>query len=269
MVKEGPKRIIALALGREFDPESVRNIFGRTFPRWDEPLVLTLKSGAELYVFAFGVVVFIGYTGSGEEKSIIDRLKRAAEAPAPEPYTEEYLWNPSEQPRGRGYRVNMPNGLITIRDEAIYGPLDEETKRILALVIAQSSALKRLEAEADSLLEEIESILDRLLLRRLPLAWGVRGSLLRVLRARNTLVGDLLILEKPKAAWEDIRYEKVLEGLRYVFEIEERYVALNRKLSSALETIEVIAAFINEARFLLLETLIVLFFIIDILLALK
>ncbi|MCE4628555.1 MAG: RMD1 family protein [Desulfurococcales archaeon] len=248
----------------------MRRAFGAGIPRWDEPLTISLGGERVVYIFAFGVVVFIGYTGSPEERRILDVLREAVEPrPREEEYREEYAWVPGSAPRERrGIRVQLPSGAVVIRNEAIYGPLDETAKRILALVIAQSAALRRLEAEADSLLEEVDLILESLVSSRMPRIGRARQSLIQALRTRNTLEGDLLILEKPPAAWEDERYERLLEGLRYVFEIEERYTALDRKLSNTLETIEVIVSLVNEARFILLETLIVLFFLLEILLTL-
>ena len=243
--------------------------FGESIPRWDEPLTISLDDERVVYIFAFGVVVFIGYTGSPEETRIIDRLLEAVEPRSGEKYTEEYAWIPDTPPRDRrGIRVLLPSGTVVIRNEAVYGPLDETAKRILALVIAQSAALRRLEAEADRLLEEVDLILESLVTSRIPRTGRARQSLIQALRTRNTLEGDLLILEKPPAAWEDERYERFLEGLRYIFEIEERYTGLDRKLSNTLETIEVIVSLVNEARFILLETLIVLFFLLEIILTL-
>jgi len=241
---------------------------GRRFTRWDEPITVE-AGGGEAYIYAFGVAVILGYTASPPQEELLEKLRRAAEPPGHAAYVEEYAWDPRPPPpSARGRRVRLPAGTVVVGDDLIRGPLDREARRILALVLAQSAALRRLEAEASSLLDEVEDLLERLAATRIPRATA-RQSLVRALRARNTLVNDLLILEKPPAAWEDPHYESLLETLRYTFEIEERYTTLSRMLNTALETIEITATLATETRFLILEALIAALIIIDTILALR
>ncbi len=74
-----------------------------------------------------------------------------------------------------------------------------------------------------------------------------------------------IILEKPHVAWEEEGYERLFERLRYVFEIEERFNVMAKKLSAVVETAEMASQLVSDARFFILEFLIVLFLLVEVL----
>ncbi len=254
-------RVVAVCLGKEFDVRAFEGLFpGKVFARWEEPVVLDVH-GMETYVFAFGTVVFFGYK-EDVASSFLERLKGIVEEPAG-PFYEEYEWREGEG-KGRAIQLEHP---VWITDNAVFGRLGATGKKILAYVLAQSASLRRMEALTDELLERMESLLDHMLSSPFILSLkGVRRSLIEALKIRGSLLNDLLILEKPAPAWEEEGYERLFERLRYVFEIGERYSVVSKKLSSVVETAQMVSQLINDGRFLILEVLIVLFFLLEIVL---
>ncbi len=255
-------RIVAVSLGREFDTERLERLFpGKVFSRWEEPLVLDVH-GMEVYVFAFGVVVFFDYR-ENTARSFLEKLKGAVLEPT-EVFVEEYLWKGSKKPVGRSIRVGGKE--VWVKDDALYGELDEDGKKVVALVLAQSAALRRVEKETDELMEVVEGVLDELITKPIILSLSrLRRSLLEALKARGALLNDLFILEKPHVAWEEEGYERLFERLRYVFEIEERFNVMAKKLSAVVETAEMASQLVSDARFFILEFLIVLFLLVEVL----
>lgn len=256
-------RVVAVCLGKEFDVRAFEELFpGKVFVRWEEPVLLDVH-GMEAYVFAFGTVVFFGYDET-TAKPLLERLKNIVEDPV-DPFYEEYEWKENEW-SGKPILLESP---VWVTDEAIYGKLGSTGKKILAYVLAQSASLRRVEAASDDLLERMESLLDQLLSSPFIISLkGVRRSLIEALKIRGSLLNDLLILEKPASAWEEEGYERLFERLRYVFEIGERYNVVSKKLSSVVETAQMVSQLINDGRFLILEALIVLFFLVEIILGL-
>ncbi len=253
-------RVVAVSLGREFDTARLERLLpGKMFVRWEEPILLDVH-GMETYVFAFGTVVFFDYKEE-TARAFLERIREAVEEPDG-PYREEFVWEPV--PTARGRRITLGEAEVWVSDEAVYGPLDAEGRKILALVLAQSASLRRVESKVDVLLEKIDSVLEELLGKPLILSVrGARASLIEALRVRSNLLNDLLILEKPPATWEDESYERFFERLRYVFEIDERYSIVSKKLSSVVETAELASELVSDSRFLVLEFLIVLFFLLE------
>ncbi|NPA86655.1 MAG: RMD1 family protein [Candidatus Diapherotrites archaeon] len=254
-------KVVALSVGREFDEERLSRLFpGKVISRWEEPMVLDVH-GKEVHLYAFGSVVFFDYD---EEIALpfLEKLREAAEGSS-DVFREEYEWIPEGKGRGRPLRINGAEVWVT--EEAIYGPLDEKGRKVLSFVLAQSASLRRVEKETDELLELIENLLEELSSKSFILSLrGVRRSLIEALRTRNLLLNDLLILEKPPATWEDVGYELLFERLRYVFDVDERYSRIVKKLDYVLETAQIASELVSDARFFLLEFLIVLFFFVEI-----
>ena len=75
-----------------------------------------------------------------------------------------------------------------------------------------------------------------------------------------------MILEKPEIVWEEPELDALYEELRIVFEIDERFRALDKKLEDILEMGRVISDLASASRELILETLILLFIVIEIML---
>jgi uncharacterized Rmd1/YagE family protein len=83
---------------------------------------------------------------------------------------------------------------------------------------------------------------------------------------RNEVLSVLHLLDKPDAAWEDAVAEKIYEELRAELDLVDRYQALELKLRSVQEALELVIDVAREKRLVLLEGAIVLLIVVEIVL---
>ncbi len=256
--------VLAVCLGREFDTEKLAKALPGNiiFTRWEEPVEVNVH-GTKTYVFAFGAVVFFGPKSEAVE-AFIEKLKKYVAGRVRE-YWEEYAII-AGKPKEYIGKVTVEGAHIYVGEDGIYAKeLPKPVEKILAFVLAQSAALRRMEAAADEVAENIDSVLEELMERSFVFSVkGMRKTLIHALRMRNALLNDLLILEKPSSVWESEEFEELFYLLRTVFDIEDRYQAISKKLSTVVETAEMASELVSDVRFMVLELLIVLFFFIEV-----
>ena len=63
---------------------------------------------------------------------------------------------------------------------------------------------------------------------------------------------------------EDIAAERIYDALRTEFDLADRYAALERKLRSVQESLELVLDMTRDSRLVMLEVLIVLLFLLEI-----
>ncbi len=256
--------VFGVCLGREFDIERlVRELPGKVvFTRWEEPVEVNVH-GTKAYIFAFGSVVFFGRK-SRAIKDFIEMLKAFVEKPRE--FWEEYAIIIGKKPKERVRKIVVNGEHVYVGEEGIYASKTwPELYKMVGFVVAQSAALRRMEADADEVAERIEGILEELMEKNLVFRLkGVKKALIDALRIRNALLNDLLILEKPSMVWEQEDYENLFSALRTVFDIDDRYTTVSKKLSTTVETAQLAMDIVSDLRFLTMEFLIVLFFFIEV-----
>jgi uncharacterized Rmd1/YagE family protein len=72
------------------------------------------------------------------------------------------------------------------------------------------------------------------------------------------------MLDKPEMIWEDMTAKRIYEVLRVEFDLSDRYMALELKLRSVQEALELVLDMTRDSRLVLLEASIVLLIVIEI-----
>jgi len=136
----------------------------------------------------------------------------------------------------------------------------------VSLVVAQSAAMEYYERIVEKMFTSTESLVDRLErrgtvpLRTRPLhrfigtAIGTRSEVLAVLH----------LLDKPDATWDDPAMDQIFGELRREFDLADRFTALELKLRSVQEALELVLDVARDRRLVLLETAIVLLIALEI-----
>jgi uncharacterized Rmd1/YagE family protein len=70
---------------------------------------------------------------------------------------------------------------------------------------------------------------------------------------RNQVVYTLSLLDAPDLTWENERLDRLYRGLRATFEIEDRYRALDHKLTMLQDNLELLVDLAQHRRTFLLE----------------
>ena len=85
---------------------------------------------------------------------------------------------------------------------------------------------------------------------------------------RNEVLSILHLLDKPDEAWEDPGMNRIYDELRAEFDLADRYQALELKLRSVQEALELVLDVARDRRLVLLEATIVLLIVFEIALTL-
>lgn len=221
-------------------------------------LRVDLPSGGNLFLYPFGAVVFVDSAAEEREREL-GTLRAALPKLTTETVREDFLVR--EAP---GAAVGVAGGTLVL------DRLTPERAGVVALVVAQSAAMEYYERIVDQLFSRTGRLVERLqaegnvslrtrhLHRFIGEAVGTRSEVLSVLH----------LLDKPDATWDDPGMDRIYGDLRGEFDLLDRFEALEHKLRSIQEALELILDVARDRRLVLLEGAIVLLILLELVLTL-
>jgi uncharacterized Rmd1/YagE family protein len=221
-------------------------------------LYFPLAGTSGMYVYPFGAVALIDVPPEQREEQLA-RLHRVRPGLTTQVVREDYsvLEDPAVQ-------IGIANGMLRV------DKFTPERAGVVALTVAQSAAMEYYERLVDQLFERTSRLVERLEtrgtvpIRTRPLhrfigeAMGTRSEVLLVLH----------LLDKPDATWEDPAMDQIYNDLRAEFDLVDRYAALELKLRSIQEALELVLDVARDRRLILLEVTVVLLILLEIILSL-
>jgi uncharacterized Rmd1/YagE family protein len=141
---------------------------------------------------------------------------------------------------------------------------------VVALTVAQSAAMEYYEQVVDSLFARTGRMVERMEargtvpVRTRPLVRFIGEAI----NNRNEVLSVLHLLDKPDATWEDSAMDRIYDDLRTEFDLADRYAALELKLRSVQEALELVVDVARDRRLLLLEVAVAILILVEILLPL-
>lgn len=158
-------------------------------------------------------------------------------------------------------KVSMNEGHLMI------DALNADRAGVIALTLAQSVAMEYYEAIIEKMSEETGKLVERLRrhgsaphrIRKLHKFIGEAVS------TRNEVLSVLHLLDKPDATWEDAAMNRIYDDLRAEFDLSDRFSALETRLRSLQEALELILDVVRDRRLVFLEATIVVLILIEIL----
>jgi uncharacterized Rmd1/YagE family protein len=225
----------------------------RTYHQLRYPAV----AGGTVYLFASGAIVFHGVGQAGREAEVL-RLRRALpKLSDAQVISEEF--SVREVP---GARPDIQDGVLVVDH------LSAERAEVVALTIAQSAAMEYYERIVDQMFTDTDRLVERL--ERSGTMPVFTRKLHRFIGAaigtRNEVFSVLHLFDKPDAAWDDPGADKVYEELRAEFDLVDRHAALELKLRSVQDALELVTDIARDKRLVWLEASIVLLIVLEILL---
>lgn len=218
-------------------------------------VIVAAGDDAWIIGYDFGALVFVG-VGEAEQKKVLEQTL-ARVGPEPHPPMEETLTievaadAPAE---ARFARMRVP-------------VLDLDRVEIVALVLAQSVAMEYYEEDVDQILDRL-----RVITEGLARTGRFRGSVREMMRfvgsgmlTRNQVVFTLSLLDTPQLAWSDESRDKLYRALRAEFEIEDRYRALDHKLTMIQDSFELLTDLTQQRRSLVLEVAVAVMVLVEVL----
>jgi uncharacterized Rmd1/YagE family protein len=223
--------------------------------RTPHELWYTTPGGGSVFIYPFGAIV-LHNVAPGERDRQLARLHAARPGLTSTAGADETLTVREEA----GAKVDIRDGVLVVDN------LTFESTSVVAMTIAQSAAMDYY----DRIVEEMFVRTDRLV-ERLERA-GSAPLLIKPLHkfigaaigTRNEVISILHLLDKPEAIWEDTTADRIYSELRAEFDLSDRYQAMEHKLRSVQEALELVLDMARDYRLVLLEVTIVALIVIEI-----
>jgi len=214
-----------------------------------------LDSGADLFIYPFGAVVFRG-AEPAEREAELARLRRVLPGLTTETVREDFTTR--EDPEATPGVVD--GALVVDR-------LTPARVGVVALVIAQSAAMEYYERIVEDLLVRTRALVDRLQVRGdVPMRTRYLHRFIgESIGTRSEVLSVLHLLDKPDATWEDPAMDRIYGELRDEFDLGDRYESLELKLRSIQEALELVLGVARDRRLVLLEVAVVLLILFELL----
>ncbi len=221
-------------------------------------LHLGLEAGGELSLYPFGAAVFQDVSSEGEERELA-RLRQAHPGLTTEVVREEFSVVETGGPQ------SLSEGALHI------DRLTPERARIVALTVAQSAAMEYYEGIVERLSARTHLLVGQLEARgTVPMRMAPHHRFIgEAIVTRTEVLGVLHLLDKPDEIWDDPVMDRLYAELRSQFDLADRYEAMESKLRSVQEALELVLDVARDRRMFLLEVAIVVLILVELLATLR
>ena len=210
-------------------------------------------SGGTVFLYPFGAMVLRDVSASEGEEQLV-RLHAVRPGLRDANATEDLvvIEEAVERP-------DMRDGSLVV------DRLGFEGASVVAMTVAQSAAMDYYERIVDEMFLRTDHLVDRLEESgRAPLATRPLHRFIgTAIGTRNEVLSVLHLLDKPDAVWEDVTADHIYIELRAEFDLADRYLALEHKLRSVQEALELVLDVARDRRLILLEGAIVLLIVVE------
>lgn len=170
---------------------------------------------------------------------------------------------------------------FTVREDPAHGPsvgegalsidrLTPDRASVVALTVGQSVAMEYYEGIVEEMFTRTGSLVDGLEKRGTvaPRVRSLHRFIGNAVATRSEVLSVLHLLDKPDEAWDDPTMDRIYAQLRAEFDLADRYAALELKLRSVQEALELVLDVARDRRLVLLEVSIVALIVLEIVLSL-
>jgi len=215
-------------------------------------------SGGTVFVYPFGAMVF--HNVPPAEREAQARRLHAARPGLTDALGFEESFMVREEPVAR---PDVLDGVLVL------DKLTFEIASVVAMTVAQSAAMDYYDRIVDEMFTRTDRLVDRLeKAGRAPFATRPLHRFIgAAIGTRNEVLSILHLLDKPDAIWEDATADRVYHELQAEFDLSDRYQALELKLRSVQEALELVLDMARDYRLVLLEATVVLLIGIEIVLS--
>lgn len=208
------------------------------------------------FMYRFGSIVFFNVEPQRQEE-IIDSIRSIVGKPEIVITSEEY-----------GLEVNEGVKNAAKFERAVVDRLTLDRIELLALVIAQSTALEHFELRVDELLAKSHTIADLLqkagrMTRR---TRSIHRFIGHCMSTNQQLVSSMYLLDKPDETWEDQVLDNLYRDASEMFELKDRYKTVDQKLRMIEGHLEIISNLLAHRKAAFLEWTIIILIAVEVVL---
>jgi required for meiotic nuclear division protein 1 len=236
--------------------------------KWEDPLLLPQNSLSGIlreterkavYIYHFGALVFINMEYH-EIQDIIKYLKNIdtnLKNNSPSQYFDQYKLEVDPT-----YGFALYNDLMTSKE---YMPYYQD---ILSLVLAKSTSMRTIEIDTDALLDGIENIINYLDNGKFNMSdEAIAKTSAKVLRFKYNTISYLMLLDKPRSAWNNEDIENFYLQIASLFEINDRYEKLRHKTEVLQDITDVFSSLTHEKRGTRLEIMVIVLILFELIIS--
>jgi uncharacterized Rmd1/YagE family protein len=225
--------------------------------RTPHELSFTSPTGGVVFIYPFGAVVFHNVAPDTREAEIT-RLHRVRPGLTRAQVLEELTVR--EDP---GAVPDVVGGVLVL-DKMTF-----ERASVVALTVAQSAAMEYYDRIVDQMFIQTDKLIDRVEKKgTMPLSTRPLHRFIgTAMSTRSEVLSILHLLDKPDALWDDPAVDAIYGQLRAEFDLVDRYQALELKLKSVQEALELVLDMARDRRLVLLEVSVVFLILLEIILS--
>ena len=139
---------------------------------------------------------------------------------------------------------------------------------IISMILAKSISLEKVEYETDKLLDNIEDVIGFLEQGKLNMSdKELAKTTAKVIRFKYNTISNLMLFEKPSAAWNNEDIEKFFMEMMGLFDLEDRYTKITRKTEILRNITEVFGSMSHEKRATKLEVIVIVLILFEVIIA--
>jgi len=257
-------KFVARGVCSEFNITEIGKYFGLLKKiKWEEPLIIDMDKNDDkiIYLYHFGVIVFINFDDDDEITTTIDNIKNIEGS-------IKSINQDIEYDEVEIYTLIEDEKVIEKEVEFNYYKVNLIEKYVIemtSLVLAKSVALEIIENNVNKAFDEIEEkVLD---LKRGKLKGNdkkVVSTIGKIISFKHTTISYIMMLDKPTVAWKIQEAEKYFNETADLFELDDRYNNLNAKLETLLNTVEIIADLQHSKTANIMELIVLLLILIEV-----
>lgn len=240
-------QVVSYQIADSIDVKGLRTAYKEGIYHYDaSELFYKTGEGCYVYVFKYGVVCFMGYSVQ-EASGFLEQIRPFCKNVFEQRLSEEFEVETNAQENKFGYNkieITKP---------------DIEVLRLIMLNVSQSVALDYYSEQTNALQEETNSNTLNLERRgRLNISGAnLKKYIGRTLNLKNRIAENLYIFDSPPETWEDENLNRIDQGLKKTFDLQERYRDIREGLEIVRENLELFKDLLQYRNSTFLEWIII------------
>jgi len=217
-----------------------------------------LPERGEVFAFPFGALVFRDVEPKVRDAFLASLHARHPRL-VPDLVREEFAV--FERP---GTRVGLAEGRLVV------DRMSASRAAVVALIVAQSAAMETYERIVEDLFGRTRTLVGQLERRGvMPLRTRLLHRFIgEAVGRRSEVLSTLHLLDKPDATWDDPAMDRIYDDLRAEFDLGDRFDALESKLRTVQDALELLLGVARDRRLVWLEVAIVVLICLELVLGL-
>jgi required for meiotic nuclear division protein 1 len=248
-------RVVSYQIADSIDVRAFRSAYKEGIYHYDaDELFYKMGENVFIYVFRYGVVCFMGYT-EVEAQVFLERIAPYCRNIFELKLSEEFEVETDARENKFGY-----NKIEIMKP-------DIEVLRLIMLNVSQSVALDYYSELTDHLMEETNSHTLSLERRgRLEISGrSLKMYIGKTLNLKNRIAENLYIFDSPPETWEDENLNRIDQGLKRTFDLQERHRDIREGLEIIKENLELFKDLLQYRNSTFLEWIIIILVFLEVL----